>query len=173
MRVFFPDRNHRYRTQLPSCGFSRPMSSVVDVPSLLRVTMYGANSTPTMGVSVFSVARVTVRLIVPASRSTTAFVLVHPSFARARDARIPPSSRLSHGRFRASTTTSVPTARRHRSRSIRFSRPRGRVSPLSRARGERETADENARASRARPRLRARASRVHGRRRVSPFESHD
>ena len=48
-------------------AFSRGISSVVDVPSLLRVTMYGTISTPAIGVSVFNVARVTTKLLMEES----------------------------------------------------------------------------------------------------------
>ena len=63
---FRPDRYHLYLKYCPSMGASLGISSVVDVPSLLRVTMYGTISTPAMGVSVFNVARVTTKFFASA-----------------------------------------------------------------------------------------------------------
>jgi len=123
------------------------------------VTMYGANSTPTMGVSVFSVARVTVRLIAPAraiERASTAPNDANDD-ARPNDGAF---ERRDRRRARASVRGDGPD-RSAGSDSRTFVRACARPSPCRRAARERE--DDRSRSERARER----ASRVHGRERVT------
>ena len=70
-------------------GDSLGISSVVDVPSLLRVTMYGTISTPAMGVSVFNVARVTTKFFASAM-AFVVYAIQQRTPAREREVDRPP-----------------------------------------------------------------------------------